>query len=146
MPTEKDLRAEIVRIGRMMHAQELVDAFDEFLHDQELPFTYDELHRALLVTSKYPDAARASADEYMAIAAELRVNHATKPRAPDGTYLPLEVLAALSLESPDAAERVERIRGLRLPPDPNSSYRIEEEAFWKEVVAKVRDWRDRKPR
>lgn len=119
---------------------------EPFLHDEELPFTYDELHRALLITSKYAHDARASADEYVAIAAELNANYATKPHAPDGTYLPLDVLAALSLESSDAAERVERTRTLRLPAGRSSSFRIEEDAFWEEVVAKVRSWREKKRR
>jgi hypothetical protein len=117
---------------------------DPFLHDEELPFTYDELHRALLITSRYADDARASADEYLRIAAELHANPAARMFAREGTYLPLEVLAALSLESPDAAERVERIRSRLLPPDPNSAFRMEENAFWEEVVVKVRGWRDRK--
>jgi hypothetical protein len=121
----------------------------DYLDDDELPFTYAELHAALRVVCRNAVDAQASADEYASIAAERRGERARRvaagpPPTADPTLLPLEVLAALSLASPDAAARVARIREARLPRGA-AALRAEEDEFWEEIVAQVRGWAARKP-
>lgn len=117
----------------------------EFLDADELPFTFAELTAALLVTCRFESDACESAEEYRRIAADRRRERRADPDvAPDPTLLPLDVLAALALGSPDAAVRAARVRHARLPAGASAAFRAEEDTFWAETLEKVRGWAARR--
>jgi hypothetical protein len=114
----------------------------EHLDPDLLPFTFAELTAALLLTCRREADARASAVEYRQIIADRRREGTADAEAADPTPLPLEILAALALGSPDAAERVKRVRQTRMPGGASAPYLAEEDAYWAELLEKVRGWRD----
>jgi hypothetical protein len=115
----------------------------DYIDDESLPFTYDELHRALRVTCRFAADAKDSADEYARIAADERVGRAAgSPPMWAGPLLGLEVLAALSLQ-PTAAARVAAYRDAVVLRGRPASFRAEEESYWLEVVERARGWAGR---
>lgn len=115
-----------------------------YLDADEFPFTFDEMYAALRIICRYEADARESAEEYQRVAEDNRRERVEAARtngsgAPDLWVLPLELLAALSLGSADAAVRVERLRLSRLPPEA-LALRAEEDAYWAELLDTVRGW------
>jgi hypothetical protein len=106
-----------------------------YIDDLAMPFTPDELFRALRLMRTPADQARSTVEEYLAIAADLQ--RSGRERVPEHIGVSLEMLAAFALLSPEVAERVERFRRDQLLGRLPAAMWPDEEAYWAELLESV---------